>query len=112
MGTSKQMENTVKQIYESSSLRNNNKYWTVFSHSRKPLEHPFAPPPPFCDGLNTLRPNKFLRVSRRLATLEPSLIPNRTKNKKDYDNSHTTNNDSIFSNCTNLYDLPYLKAFS
>jgi len=120
--TSKQMDNTVKKIYESSSssssssLRNDhnkkkevangrriytsNKHWTVFSHSRKPLEHPFAPPPPFCDGLNTLRSNKFLRVSRRLATLEPSLIPNRTKNKIIYDDD-----DSIFSNYANVYDL-------
>ena len=46
-------------------------YWTVLFKQKTPLTHPFDPPPPFSDRLSELRPNRRLKVTRKMATAEP-----------------------------------------
>jgi len=46
-------------------------YWIVLVRQNSPLTHPFEPPPPFSDRLSELRPNRRMKVSRKMATAEP-----------------------------------------
>lgn len=45
-------------------IQSSSKYWTVFSLSQRPLDHPFAPPEPICDRTPRLKTNKRVRASK------------------------------------------------
>ena len=48
-----------------------NNTWTVLSRSRKPLTHPFDPPPPFDTRFSKLRRDRWIRISQYSTIVEP-----------------------------------------